>query len=98
MRLRKDQGLLGSSLWWGAFLAATFILSLCFQAFKEFTLTPDVFHGLLLLGALLLLLGVMLLLVIDGYLKERQKGNIQRPVALFEWIYQACDKEGEARR
>jgi len=45
-------------------------------------------------GAVVLLLLAMLgLLVLDGYLKDRARGKIERPVALFERLFP--EKQGE---
>lgn len=75
-------------LWWLTFAGSSVALSWVFQTFKVFTITPDWPNGLLLLGALALVLIFLVILSFDSYVIEKAKGNIHNPVRLFEWIYQ----------
>ena len=102
---KKGDKPLTRGLWWAVFLAATFILSLCFQTFKTFTLTPTLENGLVWAGMLGLLGVTLAVLMYDSYANERNQGKIQHPLALFEWIYRKqypsgdvhADNQGEFR-
>lgn len=86
-RMAPQNKPLSRGLWWGMFAAATFILSLCFQAFKTFTLSPTLANGLGWMGMLALLGLTLLVLMYDSYVNERNQGKIKHPLRLFEWIY-----------
>lgn len=75
-------------LWWVAFLAATYLMSLWFQTFKVFTLTPNLMNGLSWLAVMGVLLLVIAVMTYDSYVQERLKGRIQKPARLFEWLIQ----------
>lgn len=79
---------LSTPLWWAFFALATFIMSLCFQAFKVFTVDPTWLTGLEFIGVMALLVFVTAVLIYDSYVNERQQGKVQRPVRLFERIAQ----------
>lgn len=77
---------LNRGLWWALFLMASFIMSLCFQTFKTFTLIPSLNNGLLWGLAMLMLAQVVIVLIYDSYVLEKSRGRIQKPVRLFEWM------------
>jgi len=79
---------LGRALWWMLFLLASFIMSLCFQSFKTFTLVPSLNNGLLWILAMVLLAQVVVVLIYDSYVLEKNRGRIQKPIRLFEWMMQ----------
>lgn len=85
--------------WWSVFILATVSLSLCFQTFKAFTLHPSLNTGLPLLGALALMLGAMILLIYDGYAKDKAKGKVVKVFPPFEWLFShqagKADDEGD---
>ncbi|MGE0199841.1 MAG: hypothetical protein AB7P76_02595 [Candidatus Melainabacteria bacterium] len=74
------------TLWWACFAAATVVLSLCFQQFKNFTLQPTAWNGFLMAGVLLLLTVLVMLMIYDGYVQERLAGNVRHPFGLFEAV------------
>lgn len=78
---------LSRPLWWVFFALASFILSLCFQAFKVFTMTPNWLTGLSWLGVIALLVLCTGVLLYDSYVDDRQQGKIKHPVRFFENIY-----------
>jgi hypothetical protein len=84
---RSSLQVLNRGLWWMVFGIATFALSIAFQTFRVFTLTPTLDTGLKLVAAVLLLIAVLLVLLYDSYVKEKGKGNIHHPFKLFEWVY-----------
>jgi hypothetical protein len=73
-------------VWWTLFLLATFFMSLWFQTFKTFTLTPTLQTGLTWLVVMAVLVAIVTLMIYDSYVYEWQKGQIQKPMALFEWM------------
>jgi hypothetical protein len=73
-------------MWWICFLVASFVMSLCFQTFKAFTLTPNWSNGLIWLLSLLIMAQVTLVLVYDSYVLEKRRGRVQKPIQLFEWL------------
>ena len=77
---------LSRGMWWACFLLASFIMSLCFQTFKAFTLVPSWSNGLIWLVALLLLSQVVLVLIYDSYVLEKARGRVERPIRFFEWM------------
>jgi len=77
---------LSRGMWWACFLLASFIMSLCFQTFKAFTLVPNWSNGLAWLAAMLLMGQTVLVLAYDSYVQETAKGRVQRPIRLFEWM------------
>ncbi|HEY9686291.1 MAG TPA: hypothetical protein V6C52_04875 [Coleofasciculaceae cyanobacterium] len=74
-------------MWWGLFLAATYVMSLWFQTFKVFTVTPTLTNGLGWLGVNLLLLLIVMTLIYDSYVQEKGRGRIEKPIRLFEWMH-----------
>ncbi len=85
---QSTQKPLSTPLWWVCFAAATYVMSLCFQTFKVFTLAPNWTTGLGFLGVCMLLVFITGTLVFDSYVKERRLGKVQRPAALFERLAQ----------
>ncbi len=85
-------------LWWGVFAGATYAFSLLLQAFKAYTLTPTFSHGLGLAGAVSFVILALLALVYDSYAKEKVKGNVMKPFALFEWLFSIQYKELKLER
>jgi magnesium-transporting ATPase (P-type) len=77
---------LSRGMWWACFVMASYIMSLCFQTFKAFTLVPNWSNGLVWLVAMLLLAQVILVLVYDSYVLEKAQGRVQKPVRFFEWM------------
>jgi len=75
-------------MWWACFLLASFIMSLCFQTFKAFTLVPNWSNGLVWVVAMLLMAQMVLVLIYDSYVQETANGRVQRPIRLFEWMMQ----------
>jgi hypothetical protein len=75
-------------VWWLLFLGSTYVLSLAFQTFRTFTVTPDWPNGLAFAGAIAALLVLMAVMLFDSYAKEKQLGNIHHPIRLFEWLYE----------
>jgi ABC-type amino acid transport system permease subunit len=95
-RNERNQGYpLNRPLWWLFFLAATVLLSSSVEAFKTFTLVPDLKNGLTLALSLALLLVVMLTLAYDSYIKEKIRGGIRKSVPLFEWLYAKTTQGGQ---
>jgi hypothetical protein len=80
------RGVLKTPVWWLVFGFATYFMSLVFQAFRNFSVLPDLANGFSLVGALVLLAATLLVLTYDSYVKEKAKGKIQHPVPLFEWM------------
>lgn len=78
---------LNRSLWWMVFLADTVTLSMVFQHFKTFTVTPSLTNGGWLLLSTAALLAFTGALVYDGYAKEKEKGALKNPFKLFDWVY-----------
>ena len=74
--------------WWLLFGVATYLMSLWFQTFKLFTLTPSLPNGLQWLGVMAALSGVVGLMVYDSYVVEARKGEIRKPFRPFEWMIQ----------
>jgi hypothetical protein len=83
-------------VWWIVFGVATVSLSQWFQAFKVFTLVPDVANGLWLVGFTVLLIGAFVTLLYDSYVKERLKGNIRNAFSPFERLYEFQSRKGGA--
>jgi len=79
---------LNRGMWWACFLLASFVMSLCFQTFKAFTLVPNWSNGLVWAVAMLLMAQMVLILIYDSYVQETANGRIQRPIRLFEWMMQ----------
>ncbi|MEM0951641.1 MAG: hypothetical protein AAGI66_05800 [Cyanobacteria bacterium P01_H01_bin.74] len=77
---------LGKLLWFVLFILGTYLMSLCFQAFRVFTLTPNIQNAAFLLLALLFTSQVLFVMIYDSYIHEKQKGNVYKPIALFEWL------------
>jgi hypothetical protein len=75
---------LTQGMWWLLFAAATYMASLGFQTFKTFTLVPSLTNGLVWLGVLLILGLLVGILAYDSYAQERLRGQVQRPVRLFD--------------
>ncbi len=73
-------------LWWLLFAVASFALSLFFQAFREFTVTPTQQTFISLVASVVFVVCLTLILVYDGYVKERFKGNVIQPFAPFDWL------------
>lgn len=78
---------LSRPVWWLLFLAATYVMSQWFQTFRVFTITPSLENGLVWLGANLLLFVNVAVLVYDSYVQEKGRGQVQKPLRLFEWMY-----------
>ena len=78
---------LSKPMWWGLFLLATFLLSNVVEQFKVFTIAPALFEGVKLILLLVGLLLSAMILMADSYLKERQKGEVSKEIALFEWYF-----------
>jgi hypothetical protein len=78
--------LLPKPLWWALFLVATYLMSLWFQTFKTFTLTPILSTGFAWLLVMGLLTVVIMILAYDSYVQEKGKGRIEKPARLFEWM------------
>jgi hypothetical protein len=97
MAAARQSGTVGFAppLWWAIFALATVGLSLFFQTFKIFTLTPSWSTGLPLLAATALVFLTMVLLIYDGYAKEKAKGKVLKPFAPFEWLYARLHEQGE---
>jgi glucan phosphoethanolaminetransferase (alkaline phosphatase superfamily) len=74
--------------WWIAFGVATQVLASFFTAFRDFTLVPSVSTGLQLAVVVVMVALTLGFMVYDGYVKEREKGTIQKPFAPFEHLYQ----------
>jgi len=74
--------------WWLTLGVASICLSHFFNAFKVFTLAPHWLTGLNLLVMTSLTLGAMVVLIYDGYAKEKAKGKVVRLFTPFEWLYQ----------
>lgn len=74
-------------LWWLCFGISTYVMSLWFQAFRDFTETPSMQNGLNWLGVLALLLLTVSILLYDSYAQERNRGRVAHPVRVFEWLY-----------
>lgn len=72
--------------WWFFFLLATFIASLGFQTFRIFTLEPTWPNAGLWLLVMALLFQSIGILAYDSYVQEKHKGNVQKPVKLFDWM------------
>jgi len=84
----SNQKPLSKALWWVYFAIATFVMSLCFQAFRVFTLEPNWETGLELVGVIALLGLVTVILMYDSYINERQQGKVHHSIWLFERIAQ----------
>ena len=82
----SQQKPLSTLQWWVCFALDTYVLSLCFQQFRVFTVTPDWPNGGLMLGVLALLLMIMALLGYDSYIGEKRKGNVEKNIAAFDWL------------
>jgi hypothetical protein len=82
-----SKGPFAKPLWWSFFLSATILMSLWFRTFKAFTLHPTMATGSLWLLVMLFLLLNIVILAYDSYLNEKGKGNIHKPVRLFEWLH-----------
>jgi hypothetical protein len=75
-------------VWWMLFLVGTYVMSLCFERFRVFTLTPTVQNGAWLFFVLLMMFHVLFVMVYDSYVQEKISGRIQKPFQLFEWLIQ----------
>jgi|GEM_PF-2246333 len=85
---KTTQKPLSRGMWWACFLLASFVMSLCFQTFKAFTLVPNWSNGLVWVVAMLLMAQMVLVLIYDSYVQETANGRVQRPIRLFEWMMQ----------
>ena len=74
------------TLWWILFAAATYGMSLWFQTFKTFTLTPTWPTALPWMAVNFLLFLLLGTLIYDSYVQEKCRGHIQKPLRLFEWL------------
>lgn len=90
--------------WWFFFLVATFIASLGFQTFKVFTLNPNWQTAGWWVLVMLLLFQAVAILAYDSYVQEMHKGNVQKPVKLFDWMIRkgfllrtTSDKKGKTQ-
>lgn len=83
----QTERVLSRPVWWFLFLSATVIMSQWFQTFRVFTITPSMENGLIWLGMNLLLIANVALLVYDSYVQEKGRGQVQKPLRLFEWMY-----------
>lgn len=72
--------------WWACFILATYLMSLWFQTFKAFTLTPTLGNGLIWLGVMLLLTLIVMVLTYDSYVQEKSRDRVQKPIRVFEWL------------
>lgn len=72
--------------WWAFFLLATYLMSLWFQTFRIFTLTPSLINGAAWFGVMILLGMVVMVLVYDSYVHEKNRDRVQKPVRIFEWL------------
>jgi hypothetical protein len=61
------------------------------QSFKTFTVSPSLASGSYLVLSLVLLLGTILPLIYDGYVKEKRTHGVRNPVRLFEWFYEKTE-------
>ena len=75
------------------FILTTVLLSSTVEQFKVFTLTPDTVSGFKLLMLLVALLFVLTAIIYDSYVKEKLKGEVARPIKLFERLYALQIKE-----
>lgn len=73
-------------MWWLFFLIATFTASLGFKTFGAFTLRPNLLNASVWLLVMVLLFVSIVVLAYDSYVQEKGKGNVQKPVKLFEWM------------
>jgi hypothetical protein len=73
--------------WWAVFLLDTVALSWFLHWFKAFTLAPNWEHGGMLLAVTLLLVGSFMILLYDGYAKEKSRGTLGRRFSPFERVY-----------
>ncbi|MBX2860493.1 MAG: hypothetical protein KTR14_04620 [Vampirovibrio sp.] len=94
---KKSFSGMNSLLWWVVFGLSTYGLSLFFQTFKTFTVTPTDMNGLALLGAIAFLAVTFLVLMFDGYVKEKIKGKIQREFGPFEALYRKLNGDVEGK-
>lgn len=88
---------LSKPLWWGMFALATVALSLCFKAFKVFTLAPTLLNGLMWLLAIAVMVLATGVLAYDSYVEEKGRGRVQNQIRLFEWLIEKrfLQKSGE---
>jgi preprotein translocase subunit SecG len=73
-------------MWWLVFLIATFAASLGFKTFGAFTLRPNLLNASVWALVMLFLFLSIAVLAYDSYVHEKFKGNVQKPVKLFEWM------------
>lgn len=85
-RSNPEQKPLKPLAWWLVFALATYIMSLWFQTFRVFTLSPTLHNGLIWVGVMLLLVLTVAVLVYDIYIQEKSRGHIAKPVPLFDWM------------
>jgi hypothetical protein len=79
--------------WWVVFGLATFVMSLGFQAFRDFTVTPTLRNGCIWLGVMLLLALLLTVLIFDSYVQEKARGKVERSIRLFDWMMDFRKKE-----
>jgi len=72
--------------WWICFGLATYVLSLCFQQFRVFTVTPNWATGGAWLAVIALLALIMLLLGYDSYIHEKRGGKVRNAIPMFDWL------------
>ncbi len=73
--------------WWIVFGLDTIVVSLAFQAFREFTLLPNTATGLSLAATVLMVLVLSGMLGYDSYAAAKLKQQVVNHVSLFEWLF-----------
>ncbi|WP_373531491.1 hypothetical protein [Vampirovibrio sp.] len=77
---------LNRPMWWFFFLIATVAASFGFRTFGAFTLRPNLLNAFVWALVMVLLFVSIAVLAYDSYVHEKGKGNVQKPVRLFEWM------------
>lgn len=72
--------------WWLMFGLSTWAMANCFQTFRDFTNVPDARNGFLWVFSFFLLTPPLLLLIYDSYAQEKNRGRVEKPLRLFEWM------------
>ena len=93
MNDKKQVPTLNTPMWWVMFILTTVLLSSTVEQFKAFTLVPEMASGLKLAMLVLALLLVLTVIMYDSYVKEKLKGEVVRPIKLFERLYALQSKD-----
>lgn len=72
--------------WWACFLVATYLMSLWFQASRAFFQATSLSQGITWFAVSMPLGMVLLVLIYDSYVQEKNRNHVQKSIRIFEWL------------